>query len=259
MVEDISKRRQAEEKVRNYQKQLQSLALELSLTEERERRRLATELHDHIGQELAISKIKLGLLQKTTASREVAAQLREVYELIELMIKDTRSLTFKLGLPVLYELGFGAAVEWLAKDMHKEHGIHYQLEGNGLPSTMSKDMSFLLFQMVRELLFNVVKHARATMVKIAIENVNHRLQVVVADNGVGFDPAQNDPQKDKISGFGLFSIRERLNYFKGDLEVESEPGHGTRVTMTIPMNDNKTRKCKNLPASTTPAELGGAN
>ena len=258
MVEDISKRRQAEEKVSNYQKQLQSLASELSLTEEREKRRLATELHDHIGQALAVSKIKLGLLQKIAASQDMAAQLREVHELIERMIKDTRSLTFKLSLPVLYELGFEAAVEWLAKDMHQEHGIHFQVEGDGWPSTMSNDVSFLIFQMVRELLFNVVKHARATMVKICIQNVDHKLQVVVADNGVGFDPTQIDPQNN-INGFGLFSIRERLNYFKGGLEIESEPGHGTRATMTIPLNNiHHKRKSQNLPASTTPAVVEGA-
>ena len=236
MVEDISKRREAEEQVRNYQKHLQSLASELSLIEERERRRLATDLHDHIGQALAVSKIKLGLLQKNVNSPDISNLLAEVRELIEQMIHDTRSLTFKLSLPVLYELGFEAAVDWLAKHMHQQHGIKIQVESNGQTGLLNIEMSVLLFQMVRELLFNIVKHAQATMAKVAIQKVGNQLQVEVADNGVGFDPAKNDPKMYKVDGFGLFSIRERLNHFAGGLEIESEPGHGSRISMTIPMN-----------------------
>jgi PAS domain S-box-containing protein len=235
MVEDISQRREAEEKISNYREQLQSLSLELSLTEERQKRRLAIDLHDHIGQALAVSKIKLGLLRKTAPSQQIATQLKEVQDLVEQMIKDTRSLTFELSLPVLYELGFEPAVEWLAHNIFKQHDIAVQVESNGQSMPLNNEMSILLFQMVRELLFNIVKHAQATLVRIAIQKVDDQLQVVVEDNGGGFDPAINDPKTGKVSGFGLFSIRERLNYFRGGLEIESEPGQGTRATITIPL------------------------
>ncbi len=230
----------ANQEMENYQKHLRSLASELSLTEERERRHLATDLHDHIGQALALSKIKLGLLQRIANSPDISKPLAEVRELIEQMIQDTRSLNFKLSLPVLYELGFEAAVDWLATDMHQQHGIQIQVEYNGQTSVLNNEVSVLLFQMVRELLFNIVKHAQATMAKIAIQKVGNQLQVEVADNGVGFDPAKNDFKKNDskkcgVDGFGLFSIRERLNYFAGGLEIESEPGHGSRINMTIPI------------------------
>jgi PAS domain S-box-containing protein len=234
MVEDISQRRAAEEKISNYQEQLQSLALELSLTEERQKRRLAIGLHDHIGQALAVSKIKLGILQKT-AHQDLAAHLKEVQELVEQMIKDTRSLTFELSLPVLYELGFEPAVEWLAQNMFKQYGLSVHINSNGQLQPLNNEMRILLFQMVRELLFNIIKHAQATQVKIAIKKVGDCLQVMVTDNGVGFDPAQEDQQSAKIGGFGLFSIRERLNYVKGNLEIESQPGQGTRAIISLPL------------------------
>ncbi len=129
MTQDITQRKEAEAEIQTNQKQLQSLASELSLTEERERRRLATDLHDHIGQALAVSKIKLGVLQKTVTSRDIADPLGEVRELIEKMIQDTRSLTFELSLPVLYELGFEAAVEWFAKHIRTQHGIQVEVQG----------------------------------------------------------------------------------------------------------------------------------
>jgi len=125
MVADISDRKKAEDDIRTYQEQLQLLASELSLTEERERRRLGTDLHDHIGQALAISKIKLGVLQKSITTEKHAKSLSEVRELIDQMIQDTRSLTFELSLPVLYELGFEAAVEWFARQVRSQHGSRW--------------------------------------------------------------------------------------------------------------------------------------
>src|SRR4030042_942263 len=101
MIADITDRKKAEEDMCTYQEELESLASEWSLTEERERHRLATDLHDHIGQALAISKIRLGVLQKSLAAESMAKSVGEVRELIEKMIQDTRSLTFELSLPVL--------------------------------------------------------------------------------------------------------------------------------------------------------------
>jgi two-component system CheB/CheR fusion protein len=154
---------------------------------------------------------------------------------------------------VLYELGFKAAVEWLAKYTHHKHGIPIEVESIGRHSNLDNELNVILFQVVRELLFNIVKHAHATMVKITIINADDKLQVIVADNGVGFDPAQNDPQNGIVDGFGLFSIRERLKYFKGGFEIDSEPGHGTRATISISLNNiNKQQKHRKLskPAKT---------
>jgi PAS domain S-box-containing protein len=234
MTEDITHRKQAEEEIRTYQGQLQSLASELSLTEERERRKLATDLHDHIGQALAVSKIKLGVLQKAVGSNSIATQLGEVRELIENMIKDTRSLTFELSLPILYELGFEAAVEWFAKHVRTQHGIQVEVQQGMNPILMDDEIKVLLFRSVRELLMNIVKHAQAQHARVTILREGEGVNIQVEDDGVGIDPT-NDSRAKGTGGFGLFSIRERLHYLGGRVQVESEDGRGTRVTLEVPL------------------------
>ncbi|MCX5889796.1 MAG: PAS domain S-box protein [Deltaproteobacteria bacterium] len=235
MTQDITQRKEAEAEIQTNQKQLQSLASELSLTEERERRRLATDLHDHIGQALAVSKIKLGVLQKTVTSRDIADPLGEVRELIEKMIQDTRSLTFELSLPVLYELGFEAAVEWFAKHIRTQHGIQVEVQGGMEPIPMSDEIKVLLFRSVRELMMNIVKHAQARHAQVKIMRIKDRVDIEVADDGVGIDYGKSDTRLGSSGGFGLFSIRERLHYLGGRLEIDSEEGKGTRITLTVPL------------------------
>ena len=155
-------------------------------------------------------------------------------------------MTFELSLPVLYDLGLKAAVEWLASISHQQHGIPIEVESIVRLGILDNECDVLLFQTVRELLFNIIKHARATMAKITIINVGVKLQVIVSDNGVGFDPAQKDPQNGIVECFGLFSIRERLKYFKGGFEIDSEPGHGTRATITIVGRLTKTKAPKSV-------------
>jgi len=234
MIADITHRKKAEEDIRAYQEQLQSLASELSLTEERERRRLATDLHDHIGQALAVSKIKLGVLQKSVSSRDHAKPLSEVRELIEQMIHDTRSLTFELSLPVLYELGFEAAVEWFAKHVRSQHGIMVDVRKDLAPIPMDDEIKVLLFRSVRELMINIVKHAQARHAQVTIKRENDGINIEVEDDGVGIKDVLRDPRLKSSSGFGLFSIRERLHYLGGQVQVESENGRGTRITLIVP-------------------------
>ena len=238
MTEDITQRKLAEEEIRTYQVKLQSLASELSLTEERERRRLATDLHDHIGQALAISKIKLGVLQKSLTSEVLARPLSEVRELIENMIQDTRSLTFELSLPILYELGFESAVEWFAKYVRSQHGILVDVQKDMKPIPMDDEMKVLVFRFVRELMMNVVKHAQARHARVIIARNGEEVNIRVEDDGVGFA----GPHYQTISsngGFGLFSIRERLHYLGGRLEVESSDLQGTRVTLMVPLKRDR--------------------
>ena len=239
MIADITDRKQAEEDIRTYQEQLQSLATELSLTEERERRRLGTDLHDHIGQALAISKIKLGVLQKSITAADQVKSLSEVRELIEQMIQDTRSLTFELSLPVLYELGFEAAVEWFAKHVRSQHGIQVDVQKDMLPIPMDDEIKVLLFRSVRELMINIVKHAQARNARVTIRRENGDVSIAVEDDGVGMKDSLKDPRRKGSEGFGLFSIRERLHYLGGRVQVESGNGRGTRITLLVPLQHAK--------------------
>jgi PAS domain S-box-containing protein len=239
MIADITDRKQAEEDIRTYQEQLQSLATLLSLTEERERRRLATDLHDHIGQALAVSKIKLGVLQKSITETSQAKPLSEVREIIEQMIQDTRSLTFELSLPVLYELGFEAAVEWFAKHIRSQYGIKVDVQKDLLPIPMDDEIKVLLFRSVRELMINIVKHAQARNARVTIRREGDDVNIEVKDDGVGIKDILRDPKLRSIGGFGLFSIRERLHYLGGQVQVESGKDRGTRVTLMVPLQHNK--------------------
>lgn len=232
---DITHRKQAEERIRAYQGRLRSLASELSLTEERERRQIANALHDRVGQTLAICKMKLGALQKTASSTQLGRSLGETCKLIESVIQDTRTLTFELSPPVLYELGLEAAIEELAEQAQERDGIPYQFEDDGQPKPLDEDVRVLLFQATRELLINVAKHARAQNVEVAMLRESEDIQIIVEDDGVGFDTPSLESHWSKAGGFGLFSIRERLDHVGGHLRVKTEPGHGTRITVVAPL------------------------
>ncbi len=245
MFEDITERRENEEKIRTYQEQLQSLASELSLTEERERRRLATVLHDHIGQLLVLAKCKFDKMQESNLFRAIAKPVEEVRRLIEESIRYTRSLIFELSPPILYDLGFEATMEWLAEHMEEQYGLKVEVEDDDQPKPLDNEGRALLFRAVRELLFNVLKHAEAESARVSMRRDGDQLKVVVQDNGVGFAPDKLSPTSGKVEGFGLFSIRERLNYFGGSLEIDSTPGQGATVILAMPLQSGvKSRKTR---------------
>jgi PAS domain S-box-containing protein len=236
---DITKRKEAEEKLMLYQQQLRSLASELSLAEERLRRRIAAELHDHIAQNLAISKIKLESLAGDTESGQTKS-LKEVIDLISQTIDASRSLTFEISPPVLYELGFEAAVGWLARQTRQRFGLDVEFINDEKPKPLNTDIRVLLFQAVRELLVNVVKHAKAKKAKVYVRAVDDNIQVTVEDDGVGFDITALNPAKDFTKGgFGLFNIRERLDQIGGSVIIQSGRKKGTQIIMTAPMEKLK--------------------
>ncbi|MGD2095841.1 MAG: PAS domain S-box protein, partial [Phycisphaerales bacterium] len=238
---DITGRKQAEQRLLEHRAQLKSLASELSLAEERERRRVAIELHDRIGQSLVISKMRLQTLCKSLSSSQYAKPLKEVYDCLGQVIQDTRTLTFDLSYPILYEFGFKEAVaEWLEEQIQRKHGIETEFEDDGQPELLDEDVRVLLFRDVRELLINVVKHAKASKVKVSISGIDNDIQVCVEDNGVGFNADEIALLPTRDGGFGLFSIRERLERIDGLLEIESAPDKGSRITMTAPI------KCESI-------------
>jgi len=233
VIRDISERKASEEKIRVYEEQLRSLASELTLLEERERRRIASDLHDHIGQTLALSKIKLGELRESV-SPSLVKPLGEIHGLIEQTIQYTRSLTFELSPPILYELGFEAAVEWLAEQIQEKHGISVDFEDDLQSKPLGKETGILLFKAVGELLVNIIKHAQAHKAKVAIQREGSNIKITVEDNGVGFYAPEANPLAE-VKGFGLFSIRERLKHFGGSLQVQSGPRRGTLITILAPI------------------------
>jgi PAS domain S-box-containing protein len=238
IYEDITERKRAEEKLRIYQEQLRSLASELLLTEERQRRRLASHIHDSISQNLAISKIELDELRKSISSYSLAQHLNKISGLINQAIEQIRSMTFELSPPVLYGIGLEAAIEYLAERMERQFGIHIHFADDKQSKVLSEDLRILIFRAVQELLFNVVKHAQTREVRVSISRNRDDIKICVEDDGIGFDIAEIDPYLDREGRFGLFSIKERLQHLGGCFEIFSKPGQGTRVALIIPLEQH---------------------
>ena len=201
-------------------------------SEERERHLIATDLHDFVGQNLVASQYQLGALRKLLSSPEAAARMDEARELIAQTIQYTRSLTIELRSPVLEELGLEPAIESLAESYESTHGVPVRVEDDGLPKEISDETGYLLFRSVRELLMNIVKHAKATEAMISVKRAGDSIRIAVRDNGIGFIAASSPGPR---HSFGLFTIRERLRGLGGRCDVESAPGAGTTVVLTAPL------------------------
>jgi PAS domain S-box-containing protein len=232
---DISEKKDAEDALRDHQEQLFALTAELSLAEERERRRIAGELHDQIGQTLAFAKIKLDVLHHALDSTGHARSIAEIRKAIETSIQEVRTLTFQISPPLLYELGFDAALDWLCEWALDTHGLEVQFQDEWEPEELTEKVRSTLFQAVRELLINIAKHGQTKKAAISLRSSAAELILQVSDQGAGFDVTKLAVKRENKSGFGLFNIRQRIGYLGGEFSIASEPGKGTRVTLLVPL------------------------
>jgi signal transduction histidine kinase len=212
---------------------LRRLASEVCLAEARERREIASDLHDHLGQGLAFVRARLRQLQGDAVFGGHDPAVNELLQLVDQAISYTRSLTFELSPPVLYELGLGPALEWLGEQVQIKHGLRVRVRDR-CRKDLPDDLRVLYFRSARELLHNVVKHAGANEASIELDCQEGKLELTVADNGKGLDPvaalAARDDQR-----FGLFSIEERLRQLGGRLEIKGAPERGSRARLVAPL------------------------
>ncbi|MEA5113332.1 MAG: PAS domain S-box protein [Geobacteraceae bacterium] len=242
---DITRRKKAEdslrrsheileERVRERTGQLTSLAAELSRAEELERRRIATELHDQVAQTLALSKIKLGTLLFSGKCGENREDIREVMDHLSVSIEEIRSLTFQLSPPILHEMGLSAALEWLADEFSEKYGLRIDFHDDGHPKPVEEEIAGALFRMSRELLVNIIKHARAENVQITSGIFSGRVRVRISDDGVGFDLSCIERPGNATNSYGLLNIHHRMKHLGGQLIIEPRVGGGTAATLEIP-------------------------
>jgi len=236
-VKEITGRKAAEAQLLTYQDELRSLAAQLSLSEEKERRRISTELHDSIAQILALMKMKLGALEQHSARSVWAPEVTEIRQLTESAIAATRSLMVEISPPLLYEMGFEAAVGWLAEHFTERYGLRIDFSEDEAPKPLSEELKVLLFQAVRELLMNIVKHAQAQSAHLALKRDGACLSVTVSDDGIGFDETALHHAGDVLSGFGLFNIRERLRHSGGRMSIDTAPSTGTQIRLWAPLKE----------------------
>ncbi|MBN2082795.1 response regulator [bacterium] len=235
MAINITAEKQAQQAVAEQQEKVRALSSQLSLSEERERKRLATQLHDQIGHALVAAKMNLVQLKSAEAALSQSRQFAEIVELIERTIEDVRSLTFEISPPVLHELGLDPALEWLVEQTRNRYGLQASYEGSKQLPRLDNELAVLLFQATRELLFNVYKHAQAQQAWVRLTSTADSVAVEVRDDGIGFADPLAQVGHDPKTGYGLLSILERMRFLDGEMVVRSAPGRGTNVILTAPV------------------------
>ncbi len=241
VLTDITERKHAELRLREMAtsleaqvlertKELRRLAAQLTRTEERERRMLAQNLHDNLSQMLAVIRIKLSALGDGSDPSLVS----RVAELVAQAEQSARSITLELSPPILHTLGFAAALEWMGEEMERRYGIAVRIEIGLCRNSLGDETEAMLYRSARELLINVAKHAGVKWASLSCICDEGRLHLVVSDDGCGFDPADHGFGRPRQRSFGLSSIYERIVNSGGAMEVDSSPGNGTTVSLSLP-------------------------
>ena len=212
---------------------LRKLASELVMAEERERKRIAGVLHDEVAQTLAAARMQLDLLQGISSDEKEKQNLAQIKALLMQSLQETRALMTDIGNPLLFDMGLKAACEALVSRLMERHSIRISCDIRDAYKHLDPDVKTILYQVVRELLNNVVKHSKAQNAHVLIDAENGHFRVKVTDDGLGFDPQMLGAPTVE-GGFGLYSIRERLIAINGSLKIESTPGTGTVVTAILP-------------------------
>ena len=216
------------------QERLRALASDLTLTEQRERRKLASDLHDYLAQLLVVGRMKLRQAYSQAGDPTTTTRLEDLDKILDESLTYTRTLIADLAPPSLQEFGMLEALKWLREQM-RSHGLSVTVRADIEHINLPEDQSVLLFQSVRELLFNVIKHAQTNTALVAVGTLpTGELQVTVKDSGVGFDVASVAARDSSATRFGLFSVSERMQAMGGRIEIESSPSRGTRVSMILP-------------------------
>ncbi|MGZ8366492.1 MAG: PAS domain S-box protein, partial [Nitrospira sp.] len=223
------------------QQRLRAFATELNLTEQRERKRLATELHDHLQQLLVLAKLKLGLGKRSANHAPTLAKfIQETDDTLSDALRYSRTLVAELSPPVLRGQGLAAGLKWLG-DYMKKYDLVVTVTVPDEEVRLPEDQVLLLFQSVRELLINSWKHAGTGQADVALEERNGHLQITVHDDGAGFNcaaaaAAADSPTGGLSSKFGLFSIRERMLALGCSFDLQSTPGKGTTARLVLPLD-----------------------
>ncbi|MBN1312740.1 MAG: PAS domain S-box protein [Anaerolineae bacterium] len=216
---------------------LRELSTRLTQAQEEERRRVASELHDEVGQSLTVTKMRLKMLSAVLSPEAEAArdQLKTLGGLVEESLQTVRSLSHQLRPPLLDEMGWQPALEWLCEGFSKRTQMPIQYQHQGMKKRLDPDIELAVYRVVQEALTNVLRHANASQVEVSSALNATKLKVAIKDDGRGFDfnALRNDDKPD--IGLGLLSMQERIDINRGRLQIESKPGKGTRVEASFPV------------------------
>jgi len=232
-IKDITSRKKAENEILTYQNKLKTLNSQLISAEEKERRKIAINLHDTIGQTLSIAHIKLSSLSDHDIPQKTKKTLQESTELLQTAISESKSLIYNLSPPIFYELGLIHALRWRLEQIRERMGIRTSFTLHGDTPDFGPEINILVYRSINELLTNIMKHAQADQISLIAGLNRNQWVFTVSDNGKGFE-YQPTSRITHHKGFGLFSIKERLDSIQGKLIIDSSPGMGTRISINIP-------------------------
>lgn len=232
MIEN--KANKTNQEIEVYKAKIQALTRELLRTEEAERERIASELHDHIGQDLLFLKLRLQALFETPRNAEIDKSGQQLIEILDGAIRKTREMTTNLNLQVLSELGLEEAIGAFIDKIRMSSTIRFSFDVNHTPVEASPIAQALIYRGVCELIINAVKHSEAANLIVAIGQTNEWLRAVVRDDGIGFAATGGLASDKRGKGCGLTGIRERVSGIGGDMEICSYPGEMTEVIIRVP-------------------------
>jgi signal transduction histidine kinase len=231
-----AKRKQVEEQIKDNQDNLRSLTSRLSSKEEGERKHIAECIHDSIIQPLIFLDVKIKSLLMTTKNNEMIESFEQMRRILTDLIEKSRTVTFDLSYPILYELGLAAGIEeWLQTEIRDKHDMTVSFRTDIETRDLDQNLVTFLFKSVKELLINVVKHAKANNVSVFLAREQNSIMLCVEDDGCGFGHDSHKTKSGKMSGFGLFNIHEKMVYLGGNFRVQSKPGVGSKIVLTIPL------------------------
>jgi signal transduction histidine kinase len=232
---DVTAMREAENALAQHDSQLRALATEITLAEERARRKLASELHDGPAQNLTGISLSLAAIKRGITDRTLLERVVEIEQVLADTTLQTRTLMLELAPPGLHESGLVDALRWLADRVRQQQRLLVTVEDDGSPKPLEDSVQVLLFQTVRELLQNVIKHARSKRATVRCAVNQDQLVLDVLDPGVGFEVDSISRLPTRHGGFGLFNIRERLKLMGGSIDIHSVIGEGTTVRIHVPL------------------------
>jgi len=218
---------------RQHLDELERLSSQLMQAQELERRRIARELHDEVGQALSAIKLELAVVLRDAASPAAMSSLSEAQTITEGALQTVRDISQLLHPAMLDDLGLPETAEWYLKGFSRRTGISSELVIERLETRLSPDLEVCTYRVIQEAVTNVARHSEATACRVAITRTDGALRMTIEDDGKGFDPAQSQGPLDR--GLGLVSIRERVARLGGQLRVDSWHGKGTRLMVELPL------------------------